>query len=122
MRNYLHLSHSEFVELHNTGKVEIATNKQGAMTVCDSDPRIDRAEKFWHEVRKCGALAMFPIGIVLFFFIPWYWALLFFMLGFPTAKRARDKAAEVVARACLKDAGLYDTCVDAGIVRVFTLP
>lgn len=122
MRNYLSLSYEEFFELHNAGKIEIATNKQWAMIVCDSDPRIERPEKFWHEVRKCCALGMLLIGIVLFFFIPWYWALLIFMLGFPAAKGARDKSAEVVARACLKDAGLYYTCVDAGIVRVFALP
>jgi hypothetical protein len=121
MRNYLHLSHAEFVDLHNAGKVEIATNRNGAMAVCDSDPRIDRAEKFWHEVWKWGALGIFPVAIVLFFFIPWYWALLIFFLGFPSAKGVQNNAAGIVARACLKDAGLYNTCVDAGIVRVFAL-
>jgi len=122
MRDYLQLSHQEFVALHKAGKVEIATNRRDAMTICDCDPRIDRAEKFWHEVFKWGALGMFPAGIVLFFFIPWYWALLIFILAFPSSKGVQNNAAGIVARSCLKDEGLYDTCVGAGIVGVFKQP
>ena len=75
------------------------------------------AHHFW---KNAGCLLPF-VGIALFFFVKWYWAVGAIIAGFIVMSATRKSAAQFVHQHVLEDEDFYYDMIEAGVVRVSSL-
>lgn len=115
------LSHDELVQAYRTGRVQIHVDMSRAMHVCDKDQRFTKGVKFAHHFWKNAGCALPLVGVTLFFFVKWYWAVGALILGFMTMQATRKSSAQFVRDLALENEGFYYDMINLNVITTTLL-
>lgn len=114
-------SHADLVAGYRAGTARIHVDMSKAMHVCDRDKRLGGGVRAAHHFWKNTGCLLPLVGITLFFFVKWYWAVGAIIAGLLVMSATRKSAAQFVQQHILEDEGFYYDMIEAGVVRVSTL-
>jgi hypothetical protein len=112
------MTHAEFINAYNQGKIEIAVNRSAAMHVCDQKGalpgNVRAAHLFW---KNLGCLM--PIaGLVALIWVPWYWSVVGIVAGFFVMSATRQSAAGFVLEHALQNPAFWSAMVERGVLTM----
>lgn len=112
------MDHSTFVEKYRTNKLEVSVDKNKAGFMYQ-DPGLlpQKLRKRQALIRTVGFSAV-PLGIILFFFVPWWSALIVLFIGLAMFPYAQYSAAQGVLDVALKDKHVYQTALDNQVLTI----
>ena len=124
--NLSELSHEEFVELYNQGRLNVHIDPTEAWKICAFNPIMPLPTKivfqFWALVRLFVLLAAFLGTPISLFFIKWYESFVFFMFFFYLSKIVNKgigrTAREEILSISLRDPFLYQAFNGLGVLSV----
>jgi uncharacterized protein YjeT (DUF2065 family) len=112
------MNHSEFRQKLQNGQIEVLVdrNKAGFMyrdpNLLPHPIRVQQA-----KIRTLG-FGLLAIGIVLFFFVPWWIPIIVLFVGMLQFPRVTRKAAEGVLEASKLYPHVFETAVSNGVISV----
>jgi|GEM_PF-2329351 len=112
------MEHAEFVERYKNGEIDVHIDKEAAGFFYEEKgfmPQYLRNQQRFIRFLFLGG----TIGsIALFFYIPWYFALILLILSLQCAPKAQTMAAKGVLEASLKYPDIYYYSVSKGVLSV----
>jgi len=110
------ISHQKLVEGYWDGRIRIYVNMSRAMHVCDRDTRLPKRVKFTHHLWENTGCLLPLVGVVLFFFVEWYWTAGAVLLGVITIQAARKTSAQSVRDLALENEAFYHDMIKMHVI------
>ncbi|MCB1885219.1 MAG: hypothetical protein KDG89_14680 [Geminicoccaceae bacterium] len=116
-QKYLNIPHKEFVSKYNSGQISLDVDRSRAGFMLQDRNFPQKARKSQAAIRTL-IYAFIAIGIVSFFFLPWWVGVSLIFLGLLCAPLAQKNSAKSVLDASIENPAIYAKALEGGIIRI----
>jgi uncharacterized membrane protein YdbT with pleckstrin-like domain len=112
------MTHSEFIKHYQNNTITVKVNNAKAGYFFQNKTLLSKdAHKKQFSLRLLVFLSILT-GVILFFFVKWYIAIIFIVLGCFFATKATDSAGDSVLRASLADEYIYNLAIENSTLNI----
>jgi len=111
------MTHKEFVEAYNSGKIKVKIHESAALEVMDTD-LIDKPSQYAHIFWSWIWLLSIPIGIALFIWVSKWIGVIVVIIGLILPKAIKRSSSESVLKKGLSDESFYNTMIQHQILII----
>ena len=112
------MEHSTFVQKYRANKIEVSVDKNKAGFMYEKPGLLPQNLRKKQALIRTGGFGGVLLGIVLFFFSPWGFALMVLFFGLFMFPYAQKSAAKGVLDASLADQYVYQAAVDNQVIVI----
>jgi hypothetical protein len=112
------MEHSTFVQKYRDNKIEVSVDKNKAGFMYKNSDLLPQNLRKKQALIRTGGVGGVLLGIVLFFFSPWWLALIVLFLGLLMFPNAQKSAAKGVLDASLANQYVYQAAVDNQVIVI----
>lgn len=110
------MEHSDFVTKYRAGQVSVRIDKNKAGFMYEDAYLMPRNLRTKQALIRTVAFAGIPIGLVLYFFTPWWFATIVLVLSFFLFPVAQSQAASGVLKAALENPHIYQIALEEKVL------
>ncbi len=115
------MTHKEFVEKYNSGKLNVLINRTYALRTISADylpRRYFWAHTFWSWIWFLSI----PAGIIMLFFNIWVGILILFFISFLGGKAVKKSAMQFVLQHALEDEKFFKFAIESKTIVIESIP
>lgn len=112
------MNHSNFVERYNSNQIVVDLDRNKAGFMYEQPGLIPKQYRAKQAMIRTLAFGGFLLGVVLFFFVPWWAALGVLFFGLYMFPQAQKSAAKGVLLASLQDPKVYQVAVENQVLII----
>ncbi len=106
------MNHEQFVKAYNERTISASIDKDKAGFFYENPYLLPNSVRRRQALLRTGMFGLIAIGIVLFFFVPWYIALAVTIAGLVFSRIAQADAAKGLFESLITSEGLYKQAID----------
>ena len=110
--------HSDFVEKYNSNQIAVNVDRNKAGFMYEQPGLIPQQFRAKQAMIRTVAFGGILLGVVLFFFVPWWAALGVLFFGLYMFTQAQKNAAKGVLLASLQDLNVYQVAVENQVLVI----
>lgn len=112
------MEHSTFVQKYRSNKIEISVDKNKAGFMYKSPGLLPQNLRTKQALIRAGGVGSVLLGIILFFFSPWWLAATVLFIGLFMFPAAQKSAAKGVLEASLANQHIYYAALDNQVIVI----
>lgn len=112
------MDHSTFVEKYQTKKIEVIVDRNKAGFMYSTPELLPPNLRKKQALIRTAAFIVILLGIILFFFVPWWQALIVLFVGLFLFPYAQNSAAKGVLEASLTNNDVYQIAMDNQVLII----
>ena len=112
------MNHKDFVEAWDAQTIDVKIHKSLAGHLFKNPYLLSQKYRKQQVLLRVFAFSVLLLGIVMFFFLDWYIALIIFLFGLFLFPVCQAHASKSVLNAALESPNLFAHCLESGIIKI----
>jgi len=112
------MEHEQFVDAYSKGELEVLVDNHAAGFLFEQEGAIPQKLRLKQVNIRTAMFGFIILGIVLFFFVKWYFALSCLVFGLVLSTKATSAAGKAVIETSLENPFFYRMAVEKNILTV----